>query len=75
MERSSLRELLRATRELEEKSRANETLAFNLLHLGEDLRQTVENMRTVSIQNYYCLFMRITCPPWLFVSRLMAYVH
>ena len=75
MERSSLRELLRATRELEEKSRANETLAFNLLHLGEDLRQTVENMRTVSIQNYYYLFMRKSRLPWPFVPRLMGQAH
>jgi suppressor of IKK-epsilon len=46
MERSSLRDLLRVSKDLEEKTRSNEGLAFNLLHLGEELQQTVNNMKT-----------------------------
>ena len=63
MERSSLRDLLRVSKDLEEKTRSNEGLAFNLLHLGEELQQTVNNMKTVSLN------------PYLVRSRFLAISH
>ena len=42
-----LRELMKATRDLEEKASANQASALELLRMGEQLQQTVENMKTV----------------------------
>ena len=38
---------MKATRDLEEKASANQASALELLRMGEQLQQTVENMKTV----------------------------
>ena len=42
-----LRELVKASRELEDKTSSNQTSALELLKMGQQLQQTVENMKTV----------------------------
>ena len=42
-----LRELVKASRDLEDKASSNQASALELLRMGEQLQQTVENMKTV----------------------------
>ena len=42
-----LRELMKASRDLEDKASSNQASALELLRMGEQLQQTVENMKTV----------------------------
>ena len=45
---SRLRELMKATRDLQEKAGSNQASVLELLRMGEQLQQTVDNMKMVS---------------------------
>lgn len=48
-----LRELMKATRDLQDKAGSNQASVLELLKMGEQLQQTVENMKMVTYSSVH----------------------